>query len=207
MTTDPANKECGECSECCRHLIVDSPELTKVSGHLCGACVEHKGCSIYQARPQVCRQFNCSWVKLPLSGDWRPDRSQIIIIQEPENPAKGIKEGLKFYFIGSQDRVFWRPFIEFVSLLIAQNQQVYVSVPSRPGNYARMLPIELVPELVAAAKAGNKSAIVGVVSAVLQSCLDTPEEAVIFTHKPASHLPLHTVTQHKSAADSCREQN
>lgn len=188
MIADHPNQECGECSECCRHLIVDSPELTKVAGHLCGACVEAKGCSIYQSRPQVCRSFVCSWQKLPLSSEWRPDRSQIMIIHEPANPEKGVREGIKFFFIGSLDRVFWRPFIDFVSMLIAQNQQIYVSVPSRAGYYARMLPIEPVPELIAAARVGNKSAIVGVVSALLQACKDAPEEAVVFAHKPAARL-------------------
>lgn len=176
----PPNQECGDCTVCCRELIIDVPGLTKYAGELCKHGVLGNGCAIYPDRPQTCRDFHCGWRRLPLPEEWRPDRCHILLSAEPADPEKGIAEGWKFFFFGSLDRIFWRPFIEFASALIAQDKVVYISVPGPLRNCARMQAIVPTPELKQAIAGWNYAAVVGVVAALVQSCLDAPEEAVVF---------------------------
>jgi hypothetical protein len=176
----PENYECGDCTACCRELIIDVPGLTKLAGVLCSNCVDGKGCAIYGVRPQACRDFLCGWRLLPLPEEWRPDHSQILITQEPADPDAGIVGGYKFFFFGSLEKIFWRPFLLFVSSLIAADKTVYIAVPGAAGHCSRMMVITPEPELKEAVANWNYAAIVGIVAGLIQSCLDTPGDPVVF---------------------------
>jgi hypothetical protein len=67
-------RPCDECTACCTVMAVE--EISKPLGepcqHLCN------GCSIYESRPQPCREFNCCW-RYGLGNDSeRPDKSGIV---------------------------------------------------------------------------------------------------------------------------------
>ena len=180
------NQSCGDCTVCCQHLIIDAPGLTKLAGDLCKNAKPGCGCAIYAGRPKPCRDFLCSWRLLPLPEEWRPDRCQILVIPEPEDLERGVKQGTKFYFFGRLDRIFWRPFIEFVSTLIAQDRQVYISIPGDHGHCAHMLPIYPAQELKQSIASHDYAAVVGVVAALVQRCRDTSFDPVVFKNRNAA---------------------
>jgi hypothetical protein len=63
-------RSCGTCSMCCKLLKI--PELEKEQDAWCRHCNGH-GCSIYETRPQVCRNYACAWLTMPNIGDeWFP---------------------------------------------------------------------------------------------------------------------------------------
>jgi hypothetical protein len=75
-TAAPGARRCEGCSVCCTVLGVEKlgkpPDCTCV--HVTAA-----GCGIYATRPQVCRQYLCSWLLgLGQEGD-RPDRSGVLV--------------------------------------------------------------------------------------------------------------------------------
>lgn len=53
-------RTCGDCIACCQILNIDEPALKKPAGQI---CPNHNGvgCSIYQNRPQTCRDWFCLW--------------------------------------------------------------------------------------------------------------------------------------------------
>jgi hypothetical protein len=54
--------------------------LDKPPGVWCRHCKAKNGCSIYQTRPDECRDYNCWWLENPeLGPDWRPEKSKIVI--------------------------------------------------------------------------------------------------------------------------------
>ncbi len=71
------NRSCGDCSACC--VTLDVAELQKPAHQPCKFL--RKGCSIYDARPQVCRAFDCAWLHglYGLTGAQRPDRLGLIV--------------------------------------------------------------------------------------------------------------------------------
>lgn len=64
-------RECGACTMCCwllRIEALDKPEQT-----LCRHCEAGAGCTVYDTRPEACREFYCGWRALPFAGaHWYP---------------------------------------------------------------------------------------------------------------------------------------
>ncbi len=59
-------RTCGGCSECCR--VFDIPELEKEARCRCPKLTYDEvtfghRCSIYPDRPDVCRDFECEWLR------------------------------------------------------------------------------------------------------------------------------------------------
>ena len=68
---------------CCTALEIE--ELKKPAGPACPNCILSGGCSIYAARPKVCRDFECLWLterKLP--PNMRPDRIGTIFMEDDD---------------------------------------------------------------------------------------------------------------------------
>ena len=73
---------CGTCTLCCK--LLDIPVLQKPAYQWCPHCQVGKGCGIYEARPQPCREFVCVWLgsqtrAKPLPAELRPDRSGMLL--------------------------------------------------------------------------------------------------------------------------------
>lgn len=90
---------CGNCTLCCKVLAV--PELEKPADVPC----KHigKGCSIYEDRPQSCRDVECLWLltrnrvmNVTMPASTRPDRCGVVVTAhegyvvlhvDPDKPA------------------------------------------------------------------------------------------------------------------------
>jgi len=63
--------------------------LDKPRGVWCRHCTPGKGCGIYDARPDECRDFMCQWLlDSRLGPEWKPERSKLVICTAPD--GKGI---------------------------------------------------------------------------------------------------------------------
>lgn len=74
-----SGRSCGQCSLCCKLLHVI--ELQKPAGKWCSHCKPGRGgCSIYEARPQICRGYFCGWMLSPNVGEeWYPLKSHMVL--------------------------------------------------------------------------------------------------------------------------------
>jgi len=74
-------RACGTCTLCCR--LPDIDDLNKPADEWCRHCVAGQGCSIYQYRPMLCRDFVCHWLTREGLGDeWAPQRSHLMVYGE-----------------------------------------------------------------------------------------------------------------------------
>ncbi len=53
-------RTCGGCTLCCFLPEINTPELQKPAAQLCRNCTGG-GCSIYDHRPEICRDWHCAW--------------------------------------------------------------------------------------------------------------------------------------------------
>jgi hypothetical protein len=89
-----SERQCGGCTLCCTLLGVT--ELSKPAGQQCVFEDRGGGCRIYGERPQVCRSFQCLWLRDPAllpSDDQRPDRSHVVLWL-PKDAEPFAKDGL-----------------------------------------------------------------------------------------------------------------
>ncbi len=81
-----AERVCGRCTACCVVPSIKSSELwprpDKPSYVPCSDLVQvgkRPGCSVYEDRPGICRQFRCAWLQSPgLPDELRPDRCGVL---------------------------------------------------------------------------------------------------------------------------------
>lgn len=69
---------------CCQVLEIEIFE--KPPGLLCTHCHKTEGCKIYHQRPQVCRDYECSWMmERSLPSTLRPDKVGTILMEDPDS--------------------------------------------------------------------------------------------------------------------------
>ncbi|SRR5258708_6083397 len=73
----PTSRTCGECSLCCKLLPV--AELDKEANLWCQHCRPGNGCSIYNARPRVCRDYQCGWLLGVLDDNRYPINCHMVV--------------------------------------------------------------------------------------------------------------------------------
>lgn len=88
-------RSCGTCTYCCRLPEIDA--LSKPANAWCANCVADEGCRIYSDRPQLCRDFLCSWMTDDdLGPEWEPKTAgmmvyhqgkQITVLVDPDYPT------------------------------------------------------------------------------------------------------------------------
>ena len=68
------NRSCASCRFCCTAVPVEGDGWAKPAGERCRhEC--HKGCAIYETRPDPCRYWSCRWLFDPAARELRrPDR-------------------------------------------------------------------------------------------------------------------------------------
>ena len=71
-------RECGSCTLCCKVMGVNA--LDKPPGTWCVHCDIGKGCTIYETRPQGCRNFQCGFLIMPeLDERFRPSTCHFVV--------------------------------------------------------------------------------------------------------------------------------
>jgi hypothetical protein len=79
---EDAGRECGSCHMCCK--VFPIPETGKGDYQLCPYHVPGKGCSQYEKRPQICRDFFCAWMQdLQLPDEWKPCNAGFVLHDPP----------------------------------------------------------------------------------------------------------------------------
>lgn len=74
-------RSCEGCTLCCKIFAI--PELPKPRHEWCRHCDVGRGCRIYDARPQTCRDFYCGYLLMPnLPEHWKPSRSRMVLTWE-----------------------------------------------------------------------------------------------------------------------------
>lgn len=74
-------RSCGSCALCCK--VYDVPAVPMTAGSWCPNCQPGKGCRIYEARPQQCRDFLCLWITQDFLGpEWKPERSRFVLTMD-----------------------------------------------------------------------------------------------------------------------------
>ena len=130
-------RECGECTVCCTALAIDKPEIQKDAGVTCRHC--SAGCTIYETRPALCRDFYCGWRQLPILDDsWRPDRSSVFVELEPIDD----QTGMSLVLVGNPLKTVrqnW--FIDFVSVGVRGDVPLSLGVPGPRGHQGASLPL------------------------------------------------------------------
>jgi Fe-S-cluster containining protein len=89
---EEAVRKCGDCVVCCVYLRIDVPELKKDGMSHCPhvlaaededpgkrVCYNGAGCSIYENRPVVCKDYRCEWLNGHGNEEDRPDRCGILV--------------------------------------------------------------------------------------------------------------------------------
>lgn len=79
---EPVRRSCGDCSLCCKLARID--ELSKPEGVWCRHCAPGRGgCTIHATRPDVCRNWNCTWiVDEGVGEEWWPLTSKMVLLFE-----------------------------------------------------------------------------------------------------------------------------
>ena len=76
----PKPRSCGQCRACCTSLAIAA--LDKAMYEPCKHLAEApmKGCSIYETRPQDCREWSCAWLLGQVDDPHlRPDRCGVVM--------------------------------------------------------------------------------------------------------------------------------
>jgi len=77
-----AQRQCGDCSLCCKVLAI--PELEKPKDQWCPNFAAGSGCRIYPDRPPSCRDFVCRWLVDPTMGpEWKPSHCKLVLDAKP----------------------------------------------------------------------------------------------------------------------------
>lgn len=142
-------RACGACTACCVVPPINEPEIRKPASTPCRYCAA--GCTIYDRRPQMCRDFNCAWRRLPdLGVEWRPDRSGVLITMEAD--TRKTSPAMMLMLIADPLKTVRDPaFLAFVQARILQNITVFLALPAPPGH----LPIRTCvnsPQMTSAAR-------------------------------------------------------
>lgn len=76
-------KSCGSCTMCCKVLVIE--HFDKDAGVLCTYCANKTGCTIYETRPSICREYECDWMmERSLGPQLRPDKVGTILQEDSE---------------------------------------------------------------------------------------------------------------------------
>ena len=80
-----ALRECGDCYACCNgNLLARIHSNPMGAGKPCVFLVEGE-CSVYEDRPQVCKDYQCGWSQGLLSEEMKPTLSNVMISVETKD--------------------------------------------------------------------------------------------------------------------------
>ena len=133
-------RECGQCTICCTALKINEPDFKKLAGVTCGHCVNGVGCSIYDSRYDVCREWHCGWRRFAwLSPEMWPQTSGIMvrIRHASEEQAAGPRLGLTFHVLTSHLALYTKPVWNAIGTAILNGIPTYLGVSAPVGYEGR----------------------------------------------------------------------
>lgn len=84
-------RECGECVACCSGTLLAKIHSNEMgAGKPCVFLVKSK-CSIYEDRPQVCKDFQCAWLQGLMSDSMKPTMSNVMISVETKDKKQFLR--------------------------------------------------------------------------------------------------------------------
>jgi len=84
-------RPCGDCTVCCSGALIGDAYGNKFGhGNPCIFLVENK-CTIYQTRPDVCRNYQCAWSQGLLPEWMKPSQCGVLISVETEGGNQYLK--------------------------------------------------------------------------------------------------------------------
>lgn len=144
-------RECGTCSACCKEISIAGGGIDKPAGVPCRHLAAGKGCSIYSARPNLCRVFNCLWRSFDnVDEEWRPDRSGILM-RLSNLPAHGASVAVELILFGPPEVLVSERFASLVGGFVESGTTVHLLVSVGPGLFmpSAMLNDQLRPYIAA----------------------------------------------------------
>jgi hypothetical protein len=72
-----AKRECGNCTACCYAPEIKTKPYEKRHFTNCKFCTK-TGCSIYEERPDLCKDFSCDWQRKILDEDKKPNEIGVL---------------------------------------------------------------------------------------------------------------------------------
>jgi len=128
-------RACGECTVCCTAMAIDKADIQKDAGVTCRHC--KSGCTIYETRPALCRDYYCGWRQLPILDDsWRPDKSGVFVELEPVDG----QTGLSLVLVGNPLRTIRQTwFIDFVTVGVCGYVPLLLGIPGPRGHQGASL--------------------------------------------------------------------
>lgn len=79
-------RQCGDCSECCKWLYHTINGHVKHPGKPCFYL--GKGCTVHEIRPQSCRDYNCAYIQGILPEWMKPSISGVLVNVEKWGPNR-----------------------------------------------------------------------------------------------------------------------
>lgn len=133
MSERVPDRPCGDCSVCCTHKPINTPEFAKAPGLACQHCLPSGGCGVYETRFEICRAYRCGWKSLGwLPEAIRPDKSGVLIdIVESQTPGHELEATLLAFRDGAD--LERNPIPDIIASLIEQDVLTYISRPGPPG--------------------------------------------------------------------------
>jgi hypothetical protein len=172
-------KTCGSCSVCCQALTFYLGGALKPSGVCCTHARPPSGCAVYQSRETVCRAYFCGWYHLPsLGGDWRPDRSGVLISFREGPAPDGRSGGIEFHLTASPEVIFWPPLVRYIATLLVDQDPVFLSLPGEAGFQSPWVYLNTIGPLQQAIARRDFAAVTGALRQALQVCRDYPKTAL-----------------------------
>lgn len=135
---EPESRRCGACTACCHVLEIDDAQLVKPAGVLCGHCTN--GCTIYDRRPKVCRDWLCMWREFPglLDDSWRPDRCGVLM-RMTEVDASGNE--VPYFEVLDAGKVNWTGLAAAIAPYLRAGDNVHFGVAAKDDKPGRGLPL------------------------------------------------------------------
>jgi Fe-S-cluster containining protein len=77
-------RSCGECTACCDGNLKSNSHGNVFKDRNPCIFLVNKLCSIYNDRPNTCRNYQCAWSQYLLDEDLRPDLSGVLVSVEKD---------------------------------------------------------------------------------------------------------------------------
>ncbi len=124
-----AERECGDCTACCKFAPIIHERLHKPTNLLCPHCSH--GCMVYETRPDVCRDWNCGWKILSsIPRDWRPDCSGLVFRVEDLRESE-----ITVTILDESGALQSDMFAELIDEWVAEGIRVFFQTVGSPGYY------------------------------------------------------------------------